>query len=101
MCRRVRAVFARAAVHGSGLGPRPWVSNVDFFASRVREQDSLVRARQQQAAPLLEYEEHHSCLGEVLLHGLVHRLRALAAWLGRLRDLPVELCQTVDLTYEA
>jgi hypothetical protein len=37
----------------------------------------------------------------VLLHGLVHGLRALAAWLGRLRELPVELRQAVDLPYEA
>jgi hypothetical protein len=90
-----------AAVHGRRLGSRLWVSTVDFFASQVREQDPLVRARQQPAAPLLEYQRHYCCLGEVLLHGLVHPLRALAAWLVRLRELPVQLCQAVDLTHEA
>jgi hypothetical protein len=35
----------------------------------------------------------------VLLH--VHQLRALAVWLGRLRQLPVELREAVDLAYEA
>jgi hypothetical protein len=89
-----------AAVHGRGLGPRQWVSKVDFFASRVREQGRLILARQQAAARLLQYEGQRACLVGVLRQVLVQRLRAFAAWLGRLRELPVELRQAVDLAHE-
>ena len=88
-------------VHGRGLGPRPWVSKLDFFASRVGQQDPFACARQPWAARLPEYEGHHACLGELLWCSPVRRLRTLAAWFGRRRQLPIELRQAVDLTYQA